>query len=192
MGGFAFDNSHARDKIPFPDGRQRLILTVSGLVMLAKARPDMIPDISEDQIRDKSKTNALAKMMTIIQALWFCAQVLTRMGEGMAVSLLELNTFAHALCALVIFMIWWNKPLDVEEPFLIDVQGDREAELCAYFCNELWEPLFRCYIDDEASGEKGGRKPYRNNGIETWAKVRVRCKGLVSCLHTISCTEGLS
>ncbi|KAL8813698.1 MAG: hypothetical protein Q9223_006970 [Gallowayella weberi] len=41
------------------------------------------------------------------------------MSQCLPISLLELNTFAHALCTLVIYLLWWHKPLDVEEPTLI-------------------------------------------------------------------------
>jgi hypothetical protein len=33
--------------------------------------------------------------------------------------LLELNTFGHAICTLLIYLLWWDKPLDVEQPTLI-------------------------------------------------------------------------
>lgn len=65
---------------------------------------------------DKSKANQLAKTIICIQAVWFMVETLSRIIQGLAVSLLELNTFAHTLCALLIFYFWWHKPLDIEEP----------------------------------------------------------------------------
>jgi len=50
------------------------------------------------------------------EALWFCAQCLSRILQGMGISPLELNTLDHALCALLIYCVWWNKLLDVLEP----------------------------------------------------------------------------
>ena len=35
------------------------------------------------------------------------------------ISLLELNTFGHAVCALLIYFLWWNKPFDVDYPTVI-------------------------------------------------------------------------
>lgn len=37
----------------------------------------------------------------------------------MTISTLELNTFAHAVCTLLIYFLWWDKPLDIEEPTII-------------------------------------------------------------------------
>jgi hypothetical protein len=50
------------------------------------------------------------------------------------ISLLELNTFGHALCTLLIYCMWWNKPLDIEEPELIPVQGGDMERLVAAMC----------------------------------------------------------
>ena len=55
-----------------------------------------------------------------MQATWFCIQCITRLTGSLSISLLELNTFAHALCTLLIYLLWWNKPLDVEEPTTIN------------------------------------------------------------------------
>lgn len=38
----------------------------------------------------------------------------------MAVSLLELNTFAHCISTLIIYYFWWNKPYDAEADFWIE------------------------------------------------------------------------
>ena len=46
-------------------------------------------------------------------------QCISRLAQGLSISLLELNTFAHALCALLIYGLWWEKPLDVEEPTFV-------------------------------------------------------------------------
>jgi hypothetical protein len=32
---------------------------------------------------------------------------------------LELNTFTHASCALLVYLLWWDKPWDIEEPVYI-------------------------------------------------------------------------
>ena len=57
---------------------------------------------------------------------------MTRVTQRKAISLLELNTFAHAFCALLIYALWWHKPQDVEEPTLL--QGEKEWEMCAFLC----------------------------------------------------------
>lgn len=41
-------------------------------------RRDEFPDLSEEDIKSKSKANGLAKGLICFQALWFIAQCLTR------------------------------------------------------------------------------------------------------------------
>ncbi|KAK5714038.1 hypothetical protein LTR15_010945 [Elasticomyces elasticus] len=122
MGGFAIDSSVFDHNI-VPGNPQRLRLTVEGLKLMAKVDPALLPDISREAIQDKSKASPLAKTIVCLQALWFCVQCITRLVQGLSISLLELNTFAHALCAFVIYGLWWSKPLDVEEPLLLQGQS---------------------------------------------------------------------
>ena len=102
-----------------PGNPSRLILTPAAIRFLANTEPALIPDISKEQIHDKSKASGLAKALVCMQASWFCIQCLARLANDMAISLLELNTFAHAMCTLLIYLLWWHKPLDVEEPTVI-------------------------------------------------------------------------
>ena len=47
----------------------------------------------------------------------------------MPISLLELNTFGHAVCALLIYILWWNKPFEVDYPTV--ARGQRLWDLTA-------------------------------------------------------------
>lgn len=38
----------------------------------------------------------------------------------MPISPLELNTFGHAVLALLIYILWWEKPFDVEHPSIVE------------------------------------------------------------------------
>lgn len=130
MGGFAVD---VRDeKLQFLADRKccQFILPRSSFIWLAKNRLDLIPNLSQADIRDKSKANGLAKTLVCLQAIWFCVQCIGRLSQRLTVCLLELNTFAHAICTLLIYVLWWDKPLDVEEPSLL--QGDSLKEVSAF------------------------------------------------------------
>jgi hypothetical protein len=116
MGGFVLDSRNSTENY-LPDGRQRMTLSPDGLEFIAKHHPDLILDISETEIQDKSKANAFTKILTCGQAIWFGIQCLTRWMQGLSVSLLEINTTVHAACALVLYFgLSWEKPLDVYEP----------------------------------------------------------------------------
>jgi hypothetical protein len=80
-------------------------------------------NISKKDLQDKSKANGLAKSLVCFQAFWFCVQCLARVAQALPVTLLELNTFAHSTCALLIYILWWDKPLDVEQPTYLPIRG---------------------------------------------------------------------
>ena len=43
-------------------------------------------------------------------------------AQNIPISLLELNTFGHAVCALLIYLLWWEKPFEVDYPTMIQNQ----------------------------------------------------------------------
>ena len=104
----------------------RLVMPSKGLCQALEEGSSMLPYVSDEDIMDKSKANSLIKAIACIQALWFCLQFITRLAQSLPVSLLELNTFAHALCALLIFYLWWHKPHDVDQPSLIQPNFEQE------------------------------------------------------------------
>ncbi|KAF2114622.1 hypothetical protein BDV96DRAFT_647318 [Lophiotrema nucula] len=118
MGGIAAD-TNGTDENFLANDEGRMTLTEEGFELLCKLRPGFLPNLTAGEVRDKSKANGLTKTLICLQAAWFCIQSITRLGQGLSISLLELNTFAHALCTFLIYSLWWEKPLDIEEPTLI-------------------------------------------------------------------------
>ena len=139
MGGYAFDVSKDTKPRIWPRKVDRLtpspIAVLGCLISQDKDLREVLPFLTEGEIWDKSKANSLAKTIVCVQAAWFCTQCIARLGQGMPISLLELNTFAHAICALLVYVLWWNKPLDVHEPTVIDVSQSNAAR---YICALAW------------------------------------------------------
>lgn len=128
MGGYAFDIRDAPEPF-FPDGRRRLSITHNGIVAIAQHWPHLLlkHPLTIDQIKDKSKADGLTKFLACWQASWFCVQCIFRLSSGLSISLLELNVFGHAVCALLIYMLWWNKPQDVTEPHVLASEDTFQA-----------------------------------------------------------------
>lgn len=56
--------------------------------------------------------------------------------QRIPISLLELNTFGHAVCALLIYLLWWEKPFEVDYPTVIESQLLRDVRAVDWmFCN---------------------------------------------------------
>lgn len=91
-------------------------LTYNSLLWLAqdKSRARCLLPLQRAALQDPSKASGLAKMITCTQALWFCSQCIARLCSNMAISLLELNTFAHCISAFCIYLFWWHKPYEVQ------------------------------------------------------------------------------
>jgi hypothetical protein len=134
MGGFAFSTYDLPPGKKFlPGNRDVVILQLHGLEYVAEHEPSIIPDLSTEEILDKSKAGGFDKAIVCTQATWFLTQLIARIGQGLPISLLELNTAAHALCALLIFILWWDKPMRIEQPTLIS--GESMQEICAALCH---------------------------------------------------------
>ncbi|KAF2800696.1 hypothetical protein K505DRAFT_412747 [Melanomma pulvis-pyrius CBS 109.77] len=127
MGGFAIDVSDKQIQFFASERFSQFTLTVDGFLWVADWGLDLIPNISEAEIRDKSKASGLAKTLVCVQATWFCVQCVFRLSQKLTISLLELNTFAHALCTLVIYLLWWDKPLDIEERTVLRGENIKES-----------------------------------------------------------------
>uniref|UniRef100_A0A0W0EW14 Uncharacterized protein n=2 Tax=Moniliophthora roreri TaxID=221103 RepID=A0A0W0EW14_MONRR len=72
--------------------------------------------ITKDEIEDRGHGDALSKTITILQASWFILQCIARAVQGLAVTELEIITFAFAILSFVTNFFWWYKPLRVRRP----------------------------------------------------------------------------
>ncbi|KAL8687714.1 MAG: hypothetical protein Q9218_006194, partial [Villophora microphyllina] len=106
MGGLAVDVSHIHDRL------KKILLTPNGVIYLAKK--GYFFDVLDADIKDKSKANALAKGLVLLQITWTVLQCLSRKVVGLPLSVLEVHVLVHAGCALMMYTLWFNKPLDVE------------------------------------------------------------------------------
>ena len=85
--------------------------------------------LTEDQIKDLAKSDMLSKLIACGQALWLVIQVVTRLCQHRAVTLLEISTCAYVLCALLSYAAWWKKPQGCMSPIMISCSDDILLEL---------------------------------------------------------------
>lgn len=71
------------------------------------------------------------------------------------------------MCALIIYVLWWQKPFDVEEPTLI--QGNQAVELFSYL-RAASDSHIRNLVDDPAEARRTGpeRRRWMGRGGKTW------------------------
>lgn len=99
----------------------RLTITPTGVLHLAKE--GLCEQISDDDIRDKSKADWLGKGLVILQILWMMLQCIFRKAAGYPLSPLEVHTLVHAGWALLVYCLWFKKPLDIKKSTVIKYEG---------------------------------------------------------------------
>jgi hypothetical protein len=130
-GGFVFELEQSEGGYgvePFISSPRQLTLTAHGVLLLAKC--GLLPDLDELEIKDKSKQDGLAKALVLLQACWMLLQGLGRVASHIPISLLEVNTIGHILCAFIVYLLWWQKPRDIHEPTIL--KGNWVDPISAY------------------------------------------------------------
>ena len=71
---------------------------------------------TEEEIKDRGKSDWLAKSLVLLQTSWFVMQCIARAIGHLPVTHLEIVTLAYAAINFAIYVFWWNKPLNVNRP----------------------------------------------------------------------------
>lgn len=100
MGGLAVDVHKIHNKLSC------VTLTPSGVIALAER--DQFFDISPKTVSDKSKANIFTKALICMQVLWMVIQCISRKAFGYPLTLLEIHTMVHVVCALTLYILWWK------------------------------------------------------------------------------------
>ena len=108
MGGF---------RIVKDDGTSS-ILEKSQLESIPSSHPHILK-IPVEEIEDRSKGDFIAKILVVVQTLWFALQVINRAIQGLSVIELELTTLGHTVLNIFIYWCWWHKPVNVCFPFKV-------------------------------------------------------------------------
>ncbi|KAJ7310886.1 hypothetical protein DFH08DRAFT_974043 [Mycena albidolilacea] len=87
-----------------------------------------IRKIRAEEIADKSKGDVLSKGIALAQGLWFTTQCLARVHQHLAITKLEVVTLAFAVVNILIWLLWWGKPLDVQLPIIVGLPTSLDAQ----------------------------------------------------------------
>ena len=84
---------------------------------------------TEAEIKDKGKSDWLAKSLVLLQTSWFVMQCIARAVKHLPVTHLEIVTLAYAAMNFLIYVFWWNKPLNVNRPVRVFRKSDVEEPI---------------------------------------------------------------
>jgi hypothetical protein len=114
----------------------RLSITAEGVRLLSFL--DKLPKIEDGEVRDKSKADGLAKLLVVLQAGWMIIQCIARVAQDLPVTLLEINTIGHVICAFALYMLWWSKPMDIKDPHKIVGEHGLDKHIAMmYMCSPI-------------------------------------------------------
>ncbi len=88
-----------------------------------KHEPNLVKNlvaISAETIEDKSNGDALSKTFSILQISWFIVQCIARAIRHLPITLLEMTAIAFAGLSMILYFLWWYKPLNVKYQISLD------------------------------------------------------------------------
>ncbi|KUJ09588.1 uncharacterized protein LY89DRAFT_273733 [Mollisia scopiformis] len=99
-------------------GSGSLRLTPNGVLQLASL--GYFVPVPRSKIDDKSKADVVQKCLVMMQVVWMATQCIVRKVYGLPLSLLEVHTMVHVFCALLMYLFWMEKPLDMHDPEVVN------------------------------------------------------------------------
>ncbi|KAG6843804.1 hypothetical protein H0H87_000261 [Tephrocybe sp. NHM501043] len=144
MGGFVYEDE--------TDKGHRTVLTPRDIRNFVKPGASVF-QVTEEELRDRSKGDVFAKSLVLIQATWFILQIAARAIQRLAITELEIATLAYAILNFVIYLCWWKKPLDVKVPISIRPDQTTLSTKMAYQTHNCACPSCRVtrYLRDDLS-----------------------------------------
>lgn len=127
MGGFTI--------CPIGCTNRRFTVTPSGLVRLLQEQlitPESLAMRKRD-IQDKAKSDVMMRILIFVQVVWMVVQCIYRKVNGFSVTVIELHTLVHVVCAVGIYALWWNKPFDAHQSIDLELDDGVAAILCYSF-----------------------------------------------------------
>ena len=80
----------------------------------------LLRGISKYSMKTLAASDMPTTLIACTQVMWFVTQVVSRVFQDLAVTLLEVSTIAYVLCALVAYTAWWEKPQGCRSPIVFD------------------------------------------------------------------------
>jgi hypothetical protein len=80
----------------------------------------LVFDFDDVDITDKSKVDTFTKVFAILQCGALVIQSIARLASGLSITELELMTMAFVLSAQFTYILWWDKPFDVQRSHVLD------------------------------------------------------------------------
>ncbi|KAM0154159.1 hypothetical protein ACHAPC_011000 [Botrytis cinerea] len=113
-------------------------LTAKQILSLRRCEHIRLPNITLEEINDKSKNDTLIRIIATAQFLWIVAQIIVRAIKGLVIAQLELAVIAFSTCAFLVYILNWSKPKAVSIPFsILSYEGPIPTPLLEFMNKDL-------------------------------------------------------
>ncbi|KAK0475645.1 hypothetical protein EDD18DRAFT_1089668 [Armillaria luteobubalina] len=88
-----------------------------------ESEPDFVQrltEISQETIEDRNKRDTISKALSILQSSWFISQCVARIIQHLPITLLKMMALAFAGISMVMYSLWWYKPLNMKYHIPLD------------------------------------------------------------------------
>ncbi|KAF4624523.1 hypothetical protein G7Y89_g13645 [Cudoniella acicularis] len=127
MGGFRF---HSKGCPQFPQGWPKFPVDAKQIHYLWTEGYIDFPAITREEIRDKNKVDAVLRIFTIFQIVWFIVNMAGRRAQNLAITCGELTTAAFIVCSFGTVLCWAHKPADVTTSVDIEAKATIAEIIC--------------------------------------------------------------
>ncbi|KAJ9616754.1 hypothetical protein H2200_000473 [Cladophialophora chaetospira] len=117
--------------VPPTDGNPTYTFRARELIWLAEHDVLIIPEVTSEELHDRSNADYLIKGIALTQSTWFMLQLCARVNQHLPITTLELATVAFIGCTGMMYFFWWHKPMDIEIYTPITDPGITSAQLCS-------------------------------------------------------------
>ena len=153
---------------------------------------------TEAEIKDRGKSDWLAKSLVLVQTSWFVMQCIARGIKHLPVAHLEIVTLAYAAVNFAIYVFWWNKPLNVNRPVRVFLKPDIEEpvsgarRLASEANGKSWEAIFNFIAGGQdiyvnLSHEDRVPRLWANNTGDDYVTADLIVLGVGVCFGAIHC-----
>lgn len=122
------------------------------------------PEITEEDIEDKSKQDLLAKLIAAIQILQLILSIITRHMEGLQFSQLETVTLSFAICGVLIYCAYFYKPQNIQRAFEFKDDASKTADGSSSLQSEkTYDSLWAIMLNKETGSKEASSNEFNSN-----------------------------
>ncbi|KAM0463373.1 hypothetical protein ACHAO4_000086 [Trichoderma viride] len=156
------------------------------------------PEVAEEDIKDKSKQDWLAKLFAALQISQLILSIITRHIQGIDFSQLETVTLSFAICGVLIYCTYFYKPQNIERP--IEFKHDTHENATRFSTpqpektfDSFWAIMLNKQTDNGQTDGMKTRIPNDNipiykgdNGVHPAVFILALASGLFGAIHAIA------